>query len=124
MLKIFLIRPKITLIIFNELLVSNASRKAPYAEIPILAEIDYKLFSRHLVDLHPLVRKRFLVTLFNRHDLIRNSNYEKIQEEKGWLNNVKTEMIDLFGKESIKILKDSYIKTVNYWINPCLPPIE
>lgn len=110
--------------LFDELLVSNASRKAPYARIPILAEIDYKLFSRHLVDLHPLIRKRFLATLFNRHDLTRNSNDEKMQKEKVWLYSVRTEMIDLFEKESIQILKDSYIQAVKYWIDPCLPQIE
>ncbi|MCX2563298.1 P-loop NTPase fold protein [Acetobacter thailandicus] len=110
--------------LFDELLVSNASRKAPYARIPILAEIDYKLFSRHLVDLDPVTRKRFLATLFNRHDLTRNLNDEQIRKEKSWLDRVRTEMIDLFGKESIQILKDSYIDTVKKYINPCIPEMN
>lgn len=108
--------------LFQKLLISNVGNNAPYAKIPILASIDPQIFSSHLAQLHPTVRKYFLNVLNNRHDLRYKSDDSEIHAEKEWLKNVKELTITSLENEGIdNMLLESYINIINDRIDPCIP---
>ncbi len=111
--------------LFRRLLISDVAHNAPYARIPILASIDPEVFSAHLAQQHPVIRKEFLNVLNLRHDKRYNPTDAGVDIEKEWLMEIKKLTIYFLRSENIdNILLDSYINTIDHYIDPCFLKIR